>query len=78
VEAWDREGLVRDIAALVADEKTSMSAVSAVVHKDQTATVWCTLEVSGLDKLSRILSRMEGIRDVFNVIREVGSRSATA
>ena len=48
------------------------SAVSAIVHKDQTATVWCTLEVSGLDKLSRVLNRIEGLRDVFEVVREVG------
>jgi GTP pyrophosphokinase len=71
VECWDREGLVRDIASVVADEKISMSAVSAVVHKDQTATVWCTLEVSGLDKLSRVLNRIEGMRDVYEVVREV-------
>lgn len=78
VEAWDREGLVRDVATLVADEKLSITALSAVVHKDQTATVWCTIEVSGLDTLSRILSRIEGIRDVFNVVREVGSPSGAA
>jgi len=76
VECWDREGLVRDIASVVADEKISMSAVSAVVHKDQTATVWCTLEVSGLDKLSRVLNRIEGMRDVFEVVRVVGRSPA--
>jgi GTP diphosphokinase / guanosine-3',5'-bis(diphosphate) 3'-diphosphatase len=78
VEAWDREGLVRDVSALVADEKLSITALSAVVHKDQTATVWCTVEVSGLQTLSRILSRLEGIRDVFNVVREVGGQAATS
>jgi GTP pyrophosphokinase len=76
VECWDREGLVRDVAAVVADEKVSMSAVSAVVHKDQTATVWCTLEVTGLDKLSRILNRIEAMRDVYEVVREVGRAPA--
>lgn len=76
VECWDREGLVRDIASVVADEKISMSAVSAVVHKDQTATIWCTLEVSGLDKLSRVLSRIEGMRDVYEVVREVSRAPA--
>jgi GTP pyrophosphokinase len=72
VEAWDREGLVRDIAALLADEGLNMTAQSAVVHKDQTATVWATVEVSGLDKLSRVLSRLEGVKDVYSVVREVG------
>jgi guanosine-3',5'-bis(diphosphate) 3'-pyrophosphohydrolase len=78
VECWDREGLVRDIASVVADEKISMSAVSAVVHKDQTATVWCTLEVGGLDKLSRVLNRIEGMRDVYEVVREVARATASA
>jgi GTP pyrophosphokinase len=72
VEAWDRVGLARDVAALLADEGLSMTAQTAVVHKDQTATVWATVEVSGLDKLSRVLHRLEGVKDVFSVMREVG------
>ena len=74
VEAWDRVGLARDVAALLADEGLSMTAQTAVVHKDQTATVWATVEVGGLDKLSRVLHRLEGIKDVFSVVREVGKR----
>src|ERR687885_1781914 len=77
VEAWDREGLVRDVTAILADEKVNITALSAVVHKDQTATVWLTVEVPRLDRLSRIMSRLEGIRDVFNVVREVGSGSGS-
>jgi GTP diphosphokinase / guanosine-3',5'-bis(diphosphate) 3'-diphosphatase len=78
VEAWDREGLVRDVSAIMADEKVNITALNAVVHKDQTATVWLTVEVPRLDRLSRIMSRLEGIRDVFNVVREVGSSSGSA
>ncbi len=78
VEAWDRVGLARDVAALLADEGLSMTAQSAVVHKDQTATVWATVEVNGLDKLSRVLHRLEGIKDVYSVVREVGSKQPIA
>ena len=78
VEAWDRVGLARDVAALLADEGLSMTAQTAVVHKDQTATVWATVEVSGLDKLSRVLHRLEGIKDVYTVVREVGKGPAGA
>ncbi|MCC6175317.1 MAG: bifunctional (p)ppGpp synthetase/guanosine-3',5'-bis(diphosphate) 3'-pyrophosphohydrolase [Chloroflexi bacterium] len=77
VEAWDRVGLARDVAALLADEGLSMTAQTAVVHKDQTATVWATVEVGGLDKLSRVLHRLEGVRDVFSVVREVSSHPAS-
>jgi GTP pyrophosphokinase len=73
LEAWDREGLVRDVTAILADEKINIIALNAVVHKDQTATVWSTVEVPRLDRLSRIMSRLESIRDVFNVVREVGT-----
>jgi hypothetical protein len=52
-----------------------MTAQTAVVHKDQTATVWATIEVSGLDKVSRILHRLEGIKDVFSAVREDGNRT---
>jgi GTP diphosphokinase / guanosine-3',5'-bis(diphosphate) 3'-diphosphatase len=76
VEAWDRVGLARDVAALLADEGLSMTAQTAVVHKDQTATVWATVEVSGLDKLSRVLHRLEGVKDVLSVVREVGAGPA--
>jgi len=74
VEAWDRIGLARDVATLLADEGLSMTAQTSVVHKDQTATIWATVEVGGLDKLSRVLHRLEGIRDVFSVVREVGKQ----
>jgi GTP pyrophosphokinase len=77
LEAWDREGLVRDVTALLADEKINIIALSAVVHRDQTATVWTTIEVPRLDRLSRIMTRLESIRDVFNVVREVGSAAHT-
>jgi len=78
LEAWDREGLVRDVTGILADEKVNITALSAVVHKDQTATVWATVEVPRLDRLSRIMSRLESIRDVFNVVREVGSGAQAA
>jgi GTP diphosphokinase / guanosine-3',5'-bis(diphosphate) 3'-diphosphatase len=78
LEAWDREGLVRDVTAILSDEKMNITSLSAVVHKDQTATVWMTVEVPRLDRLSRIMSRLESIRDVFNVVREVGAGAQAA
>jgi GTP diphosphokinase / guanosine-3',5'-bis(diphosphate) 3'-diphosphatase len=78
VDAWDRVGLIRDVAAVLADEGLSLTHQSTVVHKDQTASVWATVEVSGLDKLSRVLSRLEGIKDVFSATREVGKEPVGA
>ena len=72
IYAYDREGLVRDIAAVVADEKLSINGMTVAVQKDQTAVVSATLSVPDLEKLSRVMARIEGVRDVFNVQREAG------
>ncbi len=77
VEAWDREGLVRDVAAAVADEKVNISAASVTVHKDRTSTLTMTLEIVSIDRLARVLAKIEGIKDVFSVTRD-GSGQARA
>jgi GTP pyrophosphokinase len=77
VEAWDRDGLLRDVASVVADEKVNISAASVAVHKDRTATLTATLEVAGIDRLARILAKIEGIRDVFSVTRDGGQARAS-
>jgi GTP diphosphokinase / guanosine-3',5'-bis(diphosphate) 3'-diphosphatase len=74
VEAWDREGLIRDVASAVADERVSISAASVTVHKDRTATLTATLEIANIDRLARVLARIEGIRDVFSVTRDGGGQ----
>ena len=70
IEAWDRDGLFRDVAALVAEEHISMTTVSAITHKDHTATIKATIEIGNIGKLSRVLSRIEALRGVMNVRRE--------
>ncbi len=70
IDAWDRVGLLRDITTLVADEKVSMQTVLTNVHPDQTVTVMINLQVDGVRQLSRVLQRLEAIRDVFDVRRE--------
>jgi len=70
VEAWDREGILRDIAAVVADQKVNISAANVTVHKDRTTTLTATLEIISIDRLSRVLAKIEGIKDVFSVTRD--------
>jgi len=72
LEAWDRDGLLRDVAAVVAEDKVNMTAVSAVTHPDRTATITATLEISGIEMLSRILAKLEGLKDVLSVTRDTG------
>jgi GTP pyrophosphokinase len=72
VEAWDRVGLLRDITALVADEKVNVLSVLTHVHDDRTVTVLMTVEVSGVKQLSHLLQKLEGVRDVFDARRDSG------
>ena len=73
VEAWDRVGLMRDITAIVAEEKVNIIAVNSTQSDGPTAderfTVELTLETAGLAQLSRLLSKIEGIREVIGVNR---------
>ncbi len=78
VEAWDRVGLLRDVSALIAEERVNISGVRTEEHEDRTITVHLTVTISGLEQLSRLLHRLEGVRGVFAVARSrAGSRATT-
>ncbi|HEX6510960.1 MAG TPA: bifunctional (p)ppGpp synthetase/guanosine-3',5'-bis(diphosphate) 3'-pyrophosphohydrolase [Chloroflexota bacterium] len=70
VEAWDREGLLRDMATAIAEEKISLVAASATARPDQTATLTATINISNLDQLSRLFSKLERIKDVISAQRD--------
>jgi guanosine-3',5'-bis(diphosphate) 3'-pyrophosphohydrolase len=76
VEGWDRVGLMRDISALVAEEKVNISSVNLVNHHDHTVTLYFTLETEGLAQLSRLLAKMEGIKGITSVARVGDDASA--
>jgi GTP pyrophosphokinase len=70
IEALNRDGLLRDISALVAEDRVDMTQVNAVVHPDHTATITATLQVTGIEQVSRIMAKIEGLRDVLDVRRD--------
>jgi GTP pyrophosphokinase len=69
IEAWDRVGLIRDISAVAAEEGVNITSMSTTEHEDQTISILATLETRGVGQLSRLLSKMEGVRGVNNVMR---------
>ena len=69
VEAWDRVGLLRDLSAVIAEEKVNISGVHTNEHDDRTITVKLTVTIAGLEQLTRLLHRLEGVRGVFAVAR---------
>jgi GTP pyrophosphokinase len=70
IEAFDRAGLLRDIATIVADEGINMSAATSSSHADNTATVVATLLISNIQQLHNVLARLEGLRDILEIRRE--------
>ncbi len=70
ITAYDRGGLLRDIGAVIADQKISMSSVSSSTEKNLT-TIYATLQVSSIAQLSRVLTRLEQVRNVIEARRHV-------
>ncbi len=71
ISALDRPGLLNEITNVVAEHKVNIVAASIGTHVDGTATISATLKVTSLQQLSRVLSRIERLRDVTSVTREV-------
>ncbi|MDQ3881086.1 MAG: bifunctional (p)ppGpp synthetase/guanosine-3',5'-bis(diphosphate) 3'-pyrophosphohydrolase [Chloroflexota bacterium] len=71
IEAFDRDGLLHDVTNVVAEDKVNIVAASATVHPDKTATITATLKVTSLQQLAKVLSRLERVKDVSSVVREV-------
>ncbi|HNS01192.1 MAG TPA: bifunctional (p)ppGpp synthetase/guanosine-3',5'-bis(diphosphate) 3'-pyrophosphohydrolase [Anaerolineae bacterium] len=70
VEAYDRSGLLRDIANLVAGERINMLDARATTGiKGNLAQVEATLQIKDAEQLSRILARIERLPNVTEVRR---------
>ena len=70
VEALDRPGLLNEITNVVAEHKVNIVAASIGTKPDGTASISATLKVTSLQQLSRVLARIERIRDITSVTRE--------
>ena len=71
IEAWDRVGLLRDITTVVTEDKVNMVGVRTLENGDGSVNILATLETTGIEQLSRLLSRMEIIRGVRSVERNI-------
>ncbi len=71
IVAFDREGLMLDISTVMADEKVNMSSVNVSVRQN-IATFNLTIEISDMQKLTRILTRLENIPSVTEARRRNG------
>jgi GTP pyrophosphokinase len=69
VKAYDRDGLMKDVSTLFADEKINMSKVRVDVNRRNEAVFDLIIEVRDIEQLSRILDRLESLDNVFEAQR---------
>ncbi|GAB5490059.1 MAG: GTP diphosphokinase [Phototrophicaceae bacterium] len=73
VIAQDREGLLRDISTMIAEERVNIASVQ-VVTRQHIATLYISLEIANNGQLPRILARLETVANVHEA-RRVNQKS---
>ncbi len=70
IQAMDRQGLLRDVSSVLANEKVNVIATTtATDRRTNTARMQATLEIADIDQLSRLLSRIGQLPNVFEARR---------
>ncbi|HJO81726.1 MAG: bifunctional (p)ppGpp synthetase/guanosine-3',5'-bis(diphosphate) 3'-pyrophosphohydrolase [SAR202 cluster bacterium] len=68
VRSWDRVGLLGDITSLVSDEKVNIASIVSEEYADM-SIITLTVHISGIDQLSRVFLKLEGVKGVIGVTR---------
>lgn len=66
--AQDREGLLRDVSTMIAEERVNIVTVQVVVRQ-HVATLYVSLEIANNGQLPRILARLENVPNVHEARR---------
>lgn len=70
VEAFDRQGLLRDVSKVLSDEKVDVIGVNTLSNKDeQTADMTITAEISNLNQLGKVMDKINHLPNILNVSR---------
>lgn len=74
IRAFDRPGLLRDITLVLTNEKANVCSITSELNQeDNVFQTNLTVEVDGLHNLSRLLSRLQQVPNVFEAKRRVVS-----
>jgi GTP pyrophosphokinase len=72
IKAFDRSGLLKDITALLSNEKAHVYALQTQINKQEnTNYITITVEIDGLNSLSRLLSKLGHIPNVLDARRQI-------
>jgi GTP pyrophosphokinase len=70
IEAYDRHGLLRDITGLFANARLNVLSISTQTNKKRnTATMRLRVEVPDLGSLSKLLERIDRLKNVVSAVR---------
>lgn len=70
INAYDRQGLLRDITAFIASENIAVLSINTFTNQEKsTAHIHITIEISDLAYLGKILAHLQQIPNVFEVKR---------
>ncbi|MFN8629177.1 MAG: bifunctional (p)ppGpp synthetase/guanosine-3',5'-bis(diphosphate) 3'-pyrophosphohydrolase [Chloroflexota bacterium] len=72
VEAYDRTGLLSDVTQVMAENRVNILAANVSVSPDHTALLTMTLQVASVAQLAKVMGRVEQLKDVLNVQRDLG------
>jgi GTP pyrophosphokinase len=72
IKAFDRPGLLRDITSLLSNERAHVYALQTQTNKQENMTnLTLTVEIDGLNSLSRLLSKLGQVPNVLEARRQV-------
>ena len=75
IVAHDRAGLLRDVAAVVADAGINMTAVASTTNASlQKAIISATLEIESIDQMEPVFERLQQVKNVVSVSRDRSRR----
>lgn len=72
IEAYDRTGLLSEVTQVMAENRVNILAAGVAVAPDHTATLTMTLQVASVAQLAKVMARVEGLKDVLTVQRDLG------
>jgi guanosine-3',5'-bis(diphosphate) 3'-pyrophosphohydrolase len=75
ITAHNRAGLIRDIAAIVTDTGVNLVSINAHTNSRQAdVVVTATLEINDLEQMHRLFTRLEKVKGVLHVERDIGKK----
>ncbi len=78
ITAQDRPGLIRDLATVISDCNINLVSVNSHSHNGrEQVMVTTTVEVYDLEQIQRLFTRLERVKDVLHVERDLGKSNKT-